>query len=97
MLTLHFLSFYNIVLANCPTCTNLFFLSVQMNPSGKVQLVSIDVFGNLLVPLVSRNPDDILVWNMKVDEYIVGVFDFAHMFLAFDGVVLLFHRDDLKV
>jgi hypothetical protein len=34
---------------------------------------------------------------MKVDEYTIGVFDFAHMFLAFDGVVLLFHRNDLKV
>jgi hypothetical protein len=34
---------------------------------------------------------------MKVDEYIVGVFDFAKMFLAFDGVVLLFHQDNLKI
>jgi len=46
---------------------------------------------------VSKNPNDILAWNKKVDEYIVGVFDFAHIFLAFDGVVLLFHLDDLKV
>ncbi len=34
---------------------------------------------------------------MKVGEYIVGVFDFAQIFLTFDGVVLLFHHDDLKV
>jgi hypothetical protein len=34
---------------------------------------------------------------MKVDEYIVGVFDFAQMFLAYDGAILLFHLDDLKV
>ncbi len=61
-----------------------------MNPSGKVQLVFIDVLGNLFVPIVSRNPDDIPVWNMKIDEYIVGVFDFAHMFLAFDGVSCYF-------
>jgi hypothetical protein len=33
---------------------------------------------------------------MKVDEYIVGVFDFADMFLAFDGAILLFHRNDLR-
>jgi hypothetical protein len=37
------------------------------------------------------------MWNKKVDEYIIGVFDFAHIFLAFDGVVLLFHMNDLRV
>ncbi len=26
-----------------------------------------------------------------------GIFDFAHIFLAFDGAVLLFHSDDLRV
>jgi hypothetical protein len=41
--------------------------------------------------------DDILAWNKKVDEYIVGVFDFTHIFLASNGVVLLFHLNDLKV
>jgi len=63
---------------------------------GKVQLITINVHGNLPVPLVSKNPYDIRAWNGKVDEYIVGVFDFDQMFLdqmflAFDGVVLLFH------
>jgi hypothetical protein len=46
---------------------------------------------------MSRNPNDILTWNRKVDECIVGIFDFAHIFLAFDGAVLLFHPDDLRV
>jgi hypothetical protein len=68
-----------------------------MNRSGKVQLVFVDKLGNLLVLFVSRNLDNILVWNNKVDEYIVGVFDFAHIFLASCGVVLLFHPYDLKV
>jgi hypothetical protein len=44
-----------------------------------------------------QEPNDILAWNKKVDEYIVGVFDFAHIFFVFDGVVLLFHLDNLKV
>jgi homogentisate 1,2-dioxygenase len=43
---------------------------------GKVQLITINVHGNLHVPLVSKNPYDIRAWNGKVDEYIVGVFDF---------------------
>jgi hypothetical protein len=49
------------------------------------------------VPIISKNLDDILVWNKKVNEYVVGVFDFAHMLLAFDGAILLFHPNDLKV
>jgi hypothetical protein len=34
-----------------------------MNLGGKVQLVITDVLGNLLIPLVSRNPNYILAWN----------------------------------
>jgi hypothetical protein len=68
-----------------------------MNPSGKVQLVFANFLGNLPVPFISKNPNDIPMWNKKVDEYIVSVFDFAQRFLAFDGVVLLFHSEDLKV
>jgi hypothetical protein len=68
-----------------------------MNPNGNVQLVFANVLGNLHVPLISKNPNDILAWNKKVDEYIVGVFDFAHMFSASNGVVLLIHPYDLKV
>jgi hypothetical protein len=37
------------------------------------------------------------VWNKKVDEYIARIFDFAHMFLASYGDVLLFHPYDLIV
>jgi hypothetical protein len=70
---------------------------MQLNPSGKVQLVFVNIPINLLVPLMSMNLDDILAWNKKVDEYIVGVFDFTHIFLAFNGVVFLFHPNDLKV
>jgi hypothetical protein len=46
--------------------------------------------------IVSRNPNDIPTWNRKVVEYIARVFDFAQMFLASNGVILLFHLDDLK-
>jgi hypothetical protein len=56
-----------------------------------------NIIRNLFVPFISRNPNDILAWNKKVDEYIIGVFDFAQMFLASNGAILLFHPDDLKV
>jgi hypothetical protein len=78
-------------------CTNFFLLSMQMNPNGKVQLVFVDIPRNLSIPLVSKNPNDIHAWNRKVDEYIVGLFDFAQMFLASNGVVFLFHPDGLRV
>jgi hypothetical protein len=68
-----------------------------MNFGGKVQLVISDVPRNLHVPFISKNLDDIPTWNRKVDEYIAKIFDFFWMFLAFDGVVSLFHLDDLKV
>jgi hypothetical protein len=37
------------------------------------------------------------MWKKKVDEYIVKVFDFAQIFLAYDGAILLFHFDEFKV
>jgi hypothetical protein len=48
-----------------------------MNPSGKVLLVIIDVPRNLLIPLVSRNPNDILVWNWKITLHLKhGKYDY---------------------
>jgi hypothetical protein len=77
MLTLHSLSLYNIVLTTCLGCTNFFLLFVEMNLSGKIQFVFTNVPENLHVPLISRNLDDIPIWNMKFDEYLARVFDFA--------------------
>jgi hypothetical protein len=68
---------------------------MQMNLGAKVQLVIIDILGNLTIPFVSRNPFDIIAWNRKVNEYIAAIFDFAKKFLAFNGVVLLFHTNDI--
>jgi hypothetical protein len=52
---------------------------------------------NLPIPFVSINLSNILAWNYKVNEYIIVVFDFAYKFLAFDGAMLLFHLNDLKI
>ncbi len=92
-----FFSFYNIFLATCLRCTRFFLLFVQMNLGGDVQLVIANVLKNLFLPLVFRNLNDNHVWNWKVDEYIAMIFDFAKKFLASNGVVLLFHRNDLRV
>ncbi len=50
---------------------------MQMNLGGTVQFIFANVLGNLPIPLISNKRNDILMWNKKVDEYIVGVFDFA--------------------
>ncbi len=68
-----------------------------MNSDGKVQLVLANVPGNLLVPMVSMNYFDIPPWNRRVNDYIVAIFDFVEKFLAFNGVMLLCHSNDLKV
>jgi hypothetical protein len=70
---------------------------MHMNLGGKVQLVIVNVLGNLHVIFVSRNPYDIHAWNWKVDEYIDVVFDFVKKFLASYGAALLFNLDDLRV
>ncbi len=63
---------------------------MHMNLGGKVEFVIVDVLGNLLVALVSKNLDDIPTWTWKVDEYIIVVFDFAKKFLAFNGLSCYF-------
>ncbi len=68
------------------------FFFVEMNLGGKVQLVIANDIGNIL-----SNPFDIPAQNQKVNEYIATIFDFVKKFLAFDGVVLLFCQDDLRV
>jgi len=40
---------------------------------------------------------EILVWNNIVEDYVVSIFNFTNKFLTSDGVVLLFHLDDLHV
>ncbi len=68
-----------------------------MNPSGKVQLVFANFLKTFPIPLISKNPNDIPMWNKKVNEYIDNVFDFAWRFLASDGAILLFHSNDFIV
>jgi len=48
-----------------------------MNPSGKVQLVFVNVLGNLHVPLMSRNLDDILAGCKQDILYILVTFFFT--------------------
>jgi hypothetical protein len=47
------------------------------------------------MPLVFTIPSEIPIWNKQVDDYIVSIFNFVEKSLATNGVVLLFHPNDL--
>jgi hypothetical protein len=79
------------------TCASYYFDFGQVNPKDNVHLGLDDVPWNLLTPLILIVPSKIPPWNRKVDAYNVSIFDFAKKFLATNGVVLLFHLDDLYV
>lgn len=62
-----------------------------------MNLVLVDVLGDLPVPFVSPSSAEIHVWTRLVEDYVVFVFNFADKFLASDGAILLFHLDNLCV
>jgi hypothetical protein len=69
-----------------------------MNPSGKVQLVFANVHRNLHVPFMSKNLEMIFLHGIRrLMNTLLDFFYFVQIFLAFDGVVLLFHLDGLRV
>jgi hypothetical protein len=47
--------------------------------------------------LVSTFTIEIPIWNKWMDNHIVSIFDLIKWFMASDGVILLFHLDDLCV
>jgi hypothetical protein len=67
-----------------------------MNLGGKVQLVIADVPGNLPVPFISNNLDDIPSWNWKVDEYIVVVLILLKSYWPLMGLSCYFTQMTLK-
>ncbi len=73
------------------------FLPMQVNIKDTVHLVFVNIPRNLLVPLVFTIPSKIPIWNKQVDDYIISIFNFVEKFLTTNGVVLLFHLNDLQV
>jgi hypothetical protein len=56
-----------------------------------------DIPEGLLVPMVSSPASSIPEWNKREDDFLQTVFDFASGLVHDNGVLLLFHPDDLQM
>jgi hypothetical protein len=72
------------------------FNGVQGTSSG-VDLMIVDIPKGLPVPIVSSPPTSVLVWNSADESFLPLVFDFGSSLVHDNGVLLLFHKDDLKL
>jgi hypothetical protein len=57
----------------------------------------VDIPKGLLVPMVSSPPTSVPEWNSEDKNFLPLVFDFGSSLTHDNGVLLLFHKDDLKL
>jgi hypothetical protein len=57
----------------------------------------VDIPEGLPVPMVSSPPTSIPEWNSDDKSFLAMVFDFGSSLVHNNGVLLLFHKDDLKL
>jgi hypothetical protein len=62
-----------------------------------VDLMNVDIPKGLPVSMVSSPPTSVLEWNSDDKNFLAMVFDFGGSFVHDNGVLLLFHKDDLKL
>jgi hypothetical protein len=74
----------------------LTFKGVQ-GTAGGVDLVIVDIPKGLPVSMVSSSPTSIPEWNSEDKNFLPMVFDFGSSLVHNNGVLLLFHKDDLKL
>jgi hypothetical protein len=71
------------------------FKGVQ-DSAGGIDLMIVDIPEGLLVPMVSSPLTSIPGWNSADKNFLPLVFDFGSSLVHDNGVLLLFHKDDLK-
>jgi hypothetical protein len=64
---------------------------------GGVDLMIVDIPEGLPVSMVSSPPTSVPEWNSDDKNFLALVFDFGSSFLHDNGVLLLFHKDNLKL
>jgi hypothetical protein len=64
---------------------------------GGVDLMIVDIPEGLPVPMVSSPPTFVPEWNSDDKNFLAMVFDFGSSLVHDNGVLLLFHKDDLKL
>jgi hypothetical protein len=57
----------------------------------------VDIPEGLPVPMVSSLPTSVPEWNSNDKNFLAMVFDFGSSLVHDNGVLLLFHKDDLKL
>jgi hypothetical protein len=62
-----------------------------------VDLMTVDIPKGLPVPMVSSPPTSIPEWNSIDKNFLPMVFDFGGSLVHDNGVLLFFHKDDLKL
>jgi hypothetical protein len=65
--------------------------------AGGVDLMIMGILEGLPVPMVSSPPTSIPKWNSTDKNFLPMVFDFGSSLVHDNGVLLLFHKDDLKL
>jgi hypothetical protein len=69
----------------------------KQGTTGGVDLMIVDIPEGLPIPMVSSPPTFVPEWNSNDKNFLAMVFDFGGSFVHDNGVLLLFHKDDLKL
>jgi hypothetical protein len=64
---------------------------------GGVDLMIVDIPEGLPVPVVSSPPTSIPKWNSEDELFLPIVFDIGSSLVHDNGVLLFFHKDDMKL
>jgi hypothetical protein len=65
--------------------------------AGGVDLMIVDIPEGLPVPMVSSPPTSVPGWNSTDKNFLPLVFDFGSSLVHDNGILLFFHKDDLKL
>jgi hypothetical protein len=69
----------------------------KQGTTGGVDLMIVDIPEGLPVPMVSSPSTFVPEWNSDDKNFLAMVFDFGSSLVHDNGVLLLFHKDDLKL
>jgi hypothetical protein len=62
-----------------------------------IDLMIVDIPKDLPVPIVFSPPTSVLVWNSVDENFLPLVFAFGSSLVHDTGMLLLFHKDNLKL
>jgi hypothetical protein len=69
----------------------------KQGTTGGVNLMIVDTPEGLPIPMVSSPPTFVPEWNLEDKNFLPMGFDFGSSLVHDNGMLLLFHKDDLKL